>query len=345
MRILPDLFKLPNPNCVGCSILEKPRQVHSIMDHEEEGFPTECDLLFVSDSFKMEYGEITPFDSEEEQLIESTLEKIGHKNLIPTTCYTASVKCLAIKDKGIGTGDMEICRKHIFETIKKCKPKLIFVCGNLPMKMLTKKTGITTKRGTLAGEIDGIPVVPIFSPKQVAIEPKDNYLFTLDIQNAIDMHFIKSDVETQFDWKPASTLEALEEIKKYVSYDVAIDIETTGFDFRQCVIQTISLCFDTPSGLKTFAIPVNHKEFKDIDIPFDTWKEKLISLLDSIFAADTVKIFHSAKFDIRFLRQFGVNVQGFIGDTLLMQHLIDENLPKSLDDLVGYYFPAERSII
>jgi uracil-DNA glycosylase family 4 len=156
------------------------------MDHEEEGFPNECSILFVSESFKMEFGELTPFTSKEEALIESAIEKAGFKHLLGSVEYTAAVKCPSVKDKDMSKDDKDICRQHIAKTIEKCKPSLIFVCGNLPMVMLTKKSGIMNKRGKIIDHYEGIPVVPIYNPTQVIVEPKNDYLFSLDIQNAIE---------------------------------------------------------------------------------------------------------------------------------------------------------------
>lgn len=71
----------------------------------------------------------------------------------------------------------------------------------------------------------------------------------------------------------------------------------------------------------------------------------MCEILNKIFTnKDTIKIFHKAQFDTKFLARQGlVDIQN-IHDTKLMQHMIDENLPKSLKDLVAYYFPNEQGI-
>ena len=344
MRILPDPFKLQNNLCLGCSILEKNKPCHSIMDHEEEGFPDECTILFVSESFKMEFGELTPFTQKEEALIEQALEKSGHKNLIGLTEYTAAVKCPSVKDKDMSKDDKDICRQHIAKTIEKCKPKLIFVCGNLPMVMLTKKSGIMTKRGKIIAEYECIPVVPIYHPTQVIVEPQNEYLFCLDIQNAIEQVLIKENTDSEFEWDMIDTLDKLHSLDAYTLFDVAIDIETTGLDFLKDKIQTLALSFDTNGKQKTVVIPIYHKEFQNLDVA-SGWVPEVIKFLNKVFQTPSLKILHKAQFDLKFLTQLGVEVQGTICDTKIMQHLIDENLPKSLKDLVGYYFPSEQGII
>jgi uracil-DNA glycosylase family 4 len=314
------------------------------MDHEEEGFPDECTILFVSESFKMEFGELTPFTQKEEALIEQALEKSGHKNLIGLTEYTAAVKCPSVKDKDMSKDDKDICRQHIAKTIEKCKPKLIFVCGNLPMVMLTKKSGIMTKRGKIVAEYEGIPVVAIYHPTQVIVEPQNEYLFCLDIQNAIEQVLIKENTNSEFEWNMIDTLDKLHSLDAYTLFDVAIDIETTGLDFLKDKIQTLALSFDANGKQKTVVIPIYHKEFQNLDVA-SGWVPEVIKFLNKVFQTPSLKILHKAQFDLKFLTQLGVEVQGTICDTKIMQHLIDENLPKSLKDLVGYYFPSEQGII
>lgn len=311
------------------------------MDHEEQGFQEDCTILFISESFKLEFGELTPFFQKEEELIESAIRKSGHKNLIPKVEYTAAVKCPNVKDKDMSKDDKDICRQHIAKTVEKCKPKLIFLCGNLPLVMLTKKSGIMNKRGKILEEYQGIPVVPIYNPTQVLVEPQNQYLFDLDIQNAIEQVLIKKDTESEFTWELVDTEAKLSSLEAYIKYDAAVDIETTGLDFLKNKIQTIAISFDADGKQKTFAIPVHHKEFNATD----GWVSNVVSFLNKLFESPSLKILHKAQFDLKFLSRLGVEVQGTICDTKIMQHLIDENLPKSLKDLVGYYFPSEQGII
>lgn len=290
----------------------------------------------------MEFGELTPFTSREEKLIETSLEKAGLGRFLATTEYTAAVKCPSVKDKDMSKDDKDICRQHIAKTIEKCKPKLIFVCGNLPMVMLTKKSGIMTKRGKVIDHYEGIPVVPIFHPVQVLVEPQNEYLFTLDIQNAIEQILIKDEVKSEFSWVIIDDILKLWDLDTYTRFNVAIDIETTGLDFLKDKIQTIALSFDIGDNKQyTVTIPVHHPEF----VQPRGWITEVLDFLNRVFRSHTIKVLHKAQFDLKFLEQLGVNTNGCIYDTKIMQHLIDENLPKSLKDLVGYYFPSEQGII
>lgn len=343
MRILLDPFKSENKLCAGCSILSKSKPCHSIIDHDEQEFSKDCEILFVSESFKVEFGEVTPFPAREQELIENTLSLLGMGHFIPKVEYTASVKCPSVKDKDISTTDKDICRQHLYATIKSLKNvKLIFVCGNLPMVMLLKKSGIMTKRGSTY-HYENIPVVPIYHPAQVLMEPQLKYLFQLDIQTGIDTHFKLKESESEFMWELLNTPKKLGVLLEHRSQDVAVDIETTGLDFLKDEIQTIALSFDIGKGKQmTYVIPMFHKEF---EMP-QGWVTSVSKVLNDIFQnSDTRKIFHKAQFDTKFLARQGMKDIKNIFDTKIMQHMIDENLPKSLSDLVGYYFPNEKGII
>jgi uracil-DNA glycosylase family 4 len=105
------------------------------MDYEElEPAP----VLFLSDSIKYRLGTVRAFSKPEVQLLkESYPEKF---------VMAASVKCPSVKEADMSPNNMNACRQHLDATIDKVKPKLIFACGNLAMKMLIKKSGITNKR-------------------------------------------------------------------------------------------------------------------------------------------------------------------------------------------------------
>ena len=93
-------------------------------------------------------------------------------------------RCIILGDKNyIST----IFCRIIYNTIRKVKPKLVFACGNLALKMITKKSGIKSKRGSkFVIEVHGeeVNVVPLLHPTSVIIEPENRPLFDQDIELA-----------------------------------------------------------------------------------------------------------------------------------------------------------------
>ena len=320
-----------NTLCEGCSILDKNKAFHSYMDHEKL---EPCDILFLSDSLKYKVGEITSFSAPEFSLIKESCSG--------DFTVAASVKCPSVKEADMTPDNMRVCRAHLEATIDKVKPKLVFPCGNLAMKMLIKKSGITSKRGksyeyiTTGGH--SCIVVPIFHPYACIKEPRHTVLFKTDIKNAYEKYVLGKTIKGNFTYKVLTQIEeveALAEKLKDSEQTLAVDIETTGLNFLTDLIQTISIS----SHDANLVIPLDHK-----DSPFRKGEPdyaKVWKLLRKILEnPKNKKVFHNAKFDLKFLISHGVYTKN-IWDTKIMHHLLDENMPKSLMDLTKFYFANE----
>jgi len=324
---LQNLFDEEAPEgCDGCSILKQSKPFHCNLDHEKVG--REYDILFLADSFTYMYGEPYPFNHKEYKLIHEILPAEYKK----VTSFSASVKCPKVKEADMPPANMNLCREHLYKTVVKLRPKLVFVCGNLAMKMLIKKSGIASKRGTLFPFVHDdfeCTVVPLFHPYSVIIEPRHRYLFELDIRNSIS-RVIEKKAKSDFSYEIIDSDTKLDLLKPLFTTDtpVSCDIETTGLDFKRDKIQTIA--FSHESG--TYAIPIDHKNSPELS-PWDAI-ERILS------NKNNMKVFQNAKFDLKFLWRYGVSAAN-VWDTKVMQHLINENAPKSLSDLVNMYFPEE----
>ena len=320
-----------NPLCDGCTILKKSKPCHSVMDYEDL---EESKVLFLSDSIKYKLGATQAFTKQDLRLIKE--------------CYSdsftvaAAVKCPSVKEADMSPDNMKLCRVHLDATIEKVKPKLVFPCGNLAMKMLIKKSGINSKRGksyeyTTAGGHRCI-VVPIFHPYSCIKEPRHTPLFQTDIQNAYEKYVLGKTSEGNFSYKVLTKIEevqALAEELKDSDKTLAVDIETTGLNFLDDLIQTIAIS----SHEQTWVLPLDHK-----DSPFRTGETHALSvwaLLKNILEnPKSKKVFHNAKFDLKFLINYGIHTKN-VWDTKIMHHLLDENMPKSLMDLTKLYFANE----
>jgi DNA polymerase-1 len=301
------------------------------MDYEDFG---EAPVLFLSDSLNYRLGTITPFSKAEVSLIDECYKESYR--------LAASVKCPSVKEADMTPDNMKLCRVHLEATIDKVKPKLVFPCGNLAMKMLIKKSGITNKRGksyeyiTTGGHM--CVVVPIFHPFACIKEPRHRFLFQKDIQNAYEKYVLGKKAEGNFTYEVLMELDGVEvlgERLKDSEETLAIDIETTGLNFRTDSIQTIAISSEDAN----WVIPLDHK-----DSPFKKGEPdyaKVWVILRRILEnPKSRKVFHNAKFDLKFLINYGIYTKN-VWDTKIMHHMLDENLPKSLMDLVKLYFPTE----
>jgi DNA polymerase I-like protein with 3'-5' exonuclease and polymerase domains len=104
---------------------------------------------------------------------------------------------------------------------------------------------------------------------------------------------------------------------------VAIDLETKDPDLKtkgsgavigRGEIIGIAVAVEGWSGY----YPIGHRE-GNLD------KKKVLEWITKVCAAENTKIFHNAMYDVCWLRSYGIKINGFIIDTMVMLSLIDEN--------------------
>jgi DNA polymerase-1 len=123
----------------------------------------------------------------------------------------------------------------------------------------------------------------------------------------------------------------------------AVDVETTGLDWRTDRIVGVALTFATG---ESFYIALEHTialsaAYGDTDYAAVEFIERddAFDKLQPLFAQrDVLKVAHNAKFDQHFLVREGCPLRGILHDTMLAAQLVDENRSvslKSLAPLVG----------
>ena len=104
---------------------------------------------------------------------------------------------------------------------------------------------------------------------------------------------------------------------------VAIDLETkdpnlktrgSGSVIGQGEIIGIAVAVEGWSGY----YPIGHRE-GNMD------KRKVLEWITKVCADDNTKIFHNAMYDVCWLKSYGIKINGFVIDTMVMLSLIDEN--------------------
>jgi DNA polymerase I-like protein with 3'-5' exonuclease and polymerase domains len=124
--------------------------------------------------------------------------------------------------------------------------------------------------------------------------------------------------------------------------DLAIDIETTGLNFLEDTIHTVSMTLvnrDTGELGRTLVLPIDHREAK---LGYKIKSEFMKFICKVMANKNNRKVLQNAGFDLKFLKRYGVDEVYNVYDTKLLQHLYKEDVPKSLADLVYYYFPEEK---
>ena len=161
-----DLEDIRCASCKGCSILSSSASIKSHMDYTDL---KQCNILFITDSFKSRAGMPVCLSPDEEKVIKSACKD-------RFVCSPA-VKCSGVKESDMTPKNMNICRAHLSQTIEAVKPKIVFACGNLPLKMLLKKSGIKDKRGNIYEYVSDngykCLVMATLHPYMAVVEPKD----------------------------------------------------------------------------------------------------------------------------------------------------------------------------
>lgn len=145
-------------------------------------------------------------------------------------------------------------------------------------------------------------------------------------------------IEKKFNiiYRKIEILNKIEEIKKHGEF--CFDLETTGFDFLSDKIICASFAF----GSEVFLIPFNISETQMQELGFTITKEyieEIYKILKSVFENENIlKIGQNVKFDIKFLKSQGIEVQGKLFDTMLAEYCIDasHNI-LNMDDLADKY--------
>ena len=128
------------------------------------------------------------------------------------------------------------------------------------------------------------------------------------------------------------------DLKKY-KY-IAIDLETRDPDLKvrgsgaimgNGEIVGIAVAVDGWSGY----YPIAHQGGGNLE------KDKVMDWIKSVCAADNVKLFHNAMYDVCWLRAAGVHINGHIVDTMVMSSLIDENRLSYTLNSISYEFLGE----
>jgi DNA polymerase I-like protein with 3'-5' exonuclease and polymerase domains len=116
-----------------------------------------------------------------------------------------------------------------------------------------------------------------------------------------------------------------EEYPDLRSYDeIAVDLETRDPDLKSkgsgSVIgngEVVGIAVAVPG--RKFYFPIAHGSGPNMD------RKRTLEWFKDIMASDAIKIFHNAMYDVCWIRNLGIKINGLIVDTMIAASLIDEN--------------------
>lgn len=249
--------------------------------------------------------------------------------------FTSVIKCRNF-ERDPRKGDYKVCADtYLSQEIDELQPTWILALGNEALTALTGKAQVTKYRTQVFDHPSGAKVFPTISPSAVKRNPGQKAGFEADLRLAYGL-MVGDDFS---DMKPkqftavtttARIKEFIEDLKTCGGY--SFDIESNGFNEYEPDSKMITLGFATwdegaNAPQRVWVIPLYHESS-----PFkDNW-QKVLKVITPALKLPKKRVAHNGKFDLRWMQQFGVDID-LTFDTMLAAHLLDENRPKGLKPL------------
>ncbi|MFZ3137676.1 MAG: DNA polymerase I [Thermodesulfovibrionales bacterium] len=136
------------------------------------------------------------------------------------------------------------------------------------------------------------------------------------------MKLIPSETTREILHETVLSEERVREISSSIKNEFAFDIESTGRNPVTADLVGIALCAE--KGHASY-IPVSHSY---PGAPLQVKKEEVLEILRANFEDEGIaKTGHNLKYDILMLRQEGIQVKGFLYDTMIASYLLNPNKP------------------
>lgn len=294
----------------------------------------------------------TVMESPKEALLFSILEKVVKADM--ESLYKAYAHIKRPEDNGswLTAEEEEIDRDRLHGEMVDAKPTVIMAMGEVAMRAISKKVGISKMRGkeikvTLTHPITkeewNTVVIPVFGSTFV---DRQQHLLK---QYAEDIN--KAWLISQNQWNSAKitkivrvrTIEKFLELIRYVKETkvCCFDYETSSIPKKRYVFREgfkATLLTVTFQAGSSWSVPLEHK-----DSPFskDDVEAILYTFYEEILMDDSIeKIGHNVKYERQVSQFYGAWMfRGRWQDTMLMHHLLDETQRHGLKDIAPQFFP------
>lgn len=309
-----------NKHCTDCSLHEGAQTVCLIGDG-----PVPSDLMIVGEAPGYREDDIRkPFAGKAGQLLDASLIEAGlHRDqfFISNAC-----KCRPPENRTPTVTEIKACSQYLEGELEAVKPKFILTVGNVGLRAVTKKSGIMKHRGEIY-ERDGAKVLPTVHPAAVLRNPHYADVWKSDLASFARL------VRGEQGATPPRTflvlnIKTLKALCRLIltSEAVAYDLETSGFIEWTNDAQIATIAVAPRPGL-AFVVPIHHPE-----APWKDPQRILRTVGNALVYANARRIAHNAKFDDKWLQQFGVPIEAHF-DTMIAAHILDENRFKGLKPL------------
>lgn len=244
---------------------------------------------------------------------------------------TNAVKCNTDKVKATS---IKACREYLIKEIEAVKPRVIVTLGATALESVLKLKGVTKIRGQyIWSEEFQCFVVPTFHPNSFGYNPDQQPWFVKDVKFALDKAYGKEEKAKNKNYFVVDTIEKFRSTKRFLLSKSLLAIDTETFLTDPVEGEVLCVPISWESGYSVL-VPLCGQNMVPIWEP-DDYKEIMDGLKEILY---TVKfVMHNGKYDIQFLINAGFDKDklfaSWVGDTMLLNHLLDENSKHGLDDL------------
>lgn len=239
---------------------------------------------------------------------------------------TNAAKCFPPDDRDPKKEELHACSVYLDAEISQLHPKVIVAVGNVALKALVGKSGITTYSGKVVSQVaypswqGGADVFALLHPSFILRYPRNLPRFEADFRALADLLVPGSYTRAH----PVREMDPSQLGNWLAGHDVtiplAVDFETTGIYARD------------GGHLRCVSLSDGHTEAVWMDL--EKWGGPAMDVLKSFLKSDIPKVAHNNIFE----RNWSVDVFGFeprklSWDTMLMHYLKDENVAHDLESV------------
>ena len=214
----------------------------------------------------------------------------------------------------------------LLEKLQELNPAIVLVLGSRACLATLRRKDVGPVRGKLV-ERGGVKWFPVVHPAIVQARPSQGVSLRADFRRLGKLLRGEATEPQAIDWKLATDEDVPECVAAIeAAGEAAFDLETTGLDPLTGEILLVGVA----AGSKAWCFPVAWPGYE---------RPNLVPVFEALSGVESIA--HNGKFDGKWIRHhFGVPVR-LAFDTMLAQHLLDENGPKGLKPLAKLHFDAD----
>ena len=286
----------------------------------------DCEIVIVGEApGKNEVTQGKPFVGKAGQIARRALSEEG---IDPNRCsWMNAVHCRPAGNKTPSDKIIQLCgKRNLLPGLSALDPKVVILVGASSFSLFFPRKELNKSRGNFRrqGKFTFLPTFhPAFVDHRGGIESKEGGKIYSAIRR--DLSKVRRHIDgTLYSDRKYELVKTAEDARRWADFLVqqpllSGDIEATALRSwsPEAQLLTIAFCWEPKHAV---CFPVEHFEIED-----ERFKEVVRECVQRVLAAESVKTWHHAKFDVPWLRESGWTVNGVIICTMLIAYLLDES--------------------